>query len=724
MVYSSLMQIITAASHGDVLALVTQVAVLLLSARLLGELSNRLGQPAVIGEILAGVFWGPSIMGKFFPELIGVLIPGNPTQGYLLEAVSLIGAMLLLLMTGFEIDLNFIRRNGKTAALISLGGILLPFITGFVLGEYLPDFLLADPNQRTVFVLFLATAMSISAIPVIAKVLMDMQLIRRHIGQIIIAAGMVDDAVGWTLLSIVVSMVNSGGLTFSNSITALLKVFLFILLTVTVGYLLVKHSLNFVQDKLKDDDRILTLVIALTFAWGALSHALRLEAVFGAFAMGIIFSRMPRLPHHVLEKIKSFALGVFAPIFFAVAGLKMNVLILLNPKLIFIALIVIFVASFGKIVGVYTAGKFLAKLDHWSALSFGAALNARGGMEIIVATIGLKVGILTPEMFSIIVLMAIVTSLMAPLLLKYCLKHLEVDGDELKRLEKEKLTLGSQIKNIHRVLLPIRYAGKSSEAVVLNQLIKLSILEKISQKNALSLTFLSIVNKDNREDSKKSLDLLTERFKGQEIVKKIIEDKDISNRILDEVHKDYDLLILGSSEKRQDLDNLFSPVIDDLVRLSPKASAVVHFNGNITNWRPSKILVPTNGSRASRQAAEFAFLMASEDDLVYLLNVLEQDKDWDRFVHGQSLERQARIATKIIDQLIDLSHLYNVNATSLARIGTDPETEILAAAAEEDIDLIILGTNVKPASERLFLGPNVERILRSAKCPVVILNTI
>lgn len=717
------MQIITAASHSDVLALLAQVAVLLLTARLFGELANRLGQPSVIGEILAGTFWGPSFMGRFFPILSGLVIPGNAIQGHLLEVISLIGAMLLLLMTGFEIDLNFIRRKGRLATVISLGGIFLPFITGLILGEYLPDFLLADPNQRTVFILFLATAMSISAIPVIAKVLMDMQLLRRNIGQIIIAAGMVDDAVGWTLLSIVISMVNSGGISIESSIDAALKVFLFIGLSVTVGYMLVKYSLNIVQDKLKDNDRILTLVIALTFAWGALSHALHLEAVFGAFAMGIIFSRMQRLPHHVIEKIRSFALGVFAPIFFAVAGLKMNILSLFNPELFIIALIVIFVASFGKIIGVYTAGKF-ARLDHWTALSFGAALNARGGMEIIVATIGLKVGILTPEMFSIIVLMAIVTSLLAPLLLKYCLKHIELDEDELKRLEKERLTLGSQIKNIHRVLLPIRYAGKSSEAVATNQLIKVTILEKIASKNALSVTFLSIVNRDNREDYKKVLDLLSERFKGQEIVKKIIENKDVSNRILDEVQKDYDLLILGSNEKKQDLDNLFSPIIDDLVRLSPKVTAVVHFNGVAENWHPRKILVPSNGSLASRQAAELAYLMAADEDTVYLLNVLEQDRNWDRFIHGQTLERQARIATKIIDELVSLSHIYNVNTASLARIGTDPETEILAAATEEDIDLIILGTNVKPASERLFLGPNVEKILRNAKCPVVILNIV
>ena len=168
------MTLITSAPHLDVLALIIQVCVLLLFAKLFGELAQRLNQPAVIGEILAGIVLGPSLLGKILPFFYGTVIPANPTQCHLLEIVSLIGAVLLLLVTGFETDLNFISRHGKTALLVSWGGIILPLVTGFYLGKYLPDFLLANPAQRDVFSLFIATAMSISAIPVIAKVLIDM----------------------------------------------------------------------------------------------------------------------------------------------------------------------------------------------------------------------------------------------------------------------------------------------------------------------------------------------------------------------------------------------------------------------------------------------------------------------------------------------------------------------------------------------------------------------
>ncbi|MCE2929324.1 MAG: cation:proton antiporter, partial [Candidatus Caenarcaniphilales bacterium] len=486
------MQIISSAPHNDVLALLVQISVLLLTARLFGEIANRIGQPAVIGEILAGVFWGPSIMGKFFPILSGLVIPANHIQGYLLETVSMIGAVFLLLITGFETDLSFIKRNGKLAIIVSLGGIILPFVSGFFLGQYLPDTILVNPDKRLEFSLFIATAMSISAIPVIAKVLIDMKLLKRNIGQIVIAAGMVDDALGWTLLSVVLSLLSEGSVSFASTSLAILKVLLFIALSAVVGYQIVKHSLNLVQDKLKDENRILTLVIVLTFIWGALSQALKLEAIFGAFAIGIIFSRMQRLPHHVVEKIKSFALGVFAPIFFAVAGLKMNLLEVFDKQYIPIALIVIFVACFGKIVGVYINARLFAKQDHWTALSFGAALNARGGMEIIIATIGLKVGILSVEMFSIIVFMAIVTSLMAPIILRFSLSHIKIDNAELKRLDQEKLALASPIKNIHRVLLPIKFNKSLTQAFLNNQSIKFTLLEKIIRKNRLSITLLSI----------------------------------------------------------------------------------------------------------------------------------------------------------------------------------------------------------------------------------------
>src|SRR4030065_620603 len=206
-------EIIQAAIHSDILKLLIQISVLLVTARLFGELSQIIGQPAVLGEILAGIFLGPSLLGNLLPFIYGWVIPVTEVQINLLEVITLIGALFLLLITGLETDLVLIKQHSKKAAATALGGLIIPFAAGYIFSLYIPDQLLVDPSQRIIFGLFLATAISLSAIPVIAKVLIDLKLIRRDIGQITIAAGMIDDTVAWILLSIVLGLIGGEAVT-------------------------------------------------------------------------------------------------------------------------------------------------------------------------------------------------------------------------------------------------------------------------------------------------------------------------------------------------------------------------------------------------------------------------------------------------------------------------------------------------------------------------------
>src|SRR5690625_2981482 len=176
-----------------------------------------------------------------------------------------------------------------------------------------------------------------------------------------------------------------------------------------------------------------------------MTQLMNLEAILGAFIMGILFGTMPRLPEDVIHKLESMALGIFAPIFFAVAGLKVNILNLLDPTLLVITLVVIAVGSFGKVIGTYAGARVFGGKAHWTSLSFGAGLNARGAMEIIIATIGLRLGILSQDMFSIIVVMAIATSLMAPFALRWVLAKVKIGAEEQKRLDREELEADSLV---------------------------------------------------------------------------------------------------------------------------------------------------------------------------------------------------------------------------------------------------------------------------------------
>jgi len=251
--------VFSSASHHDVLILVIQIAVLLLVARLLGELFVRMGQPSVIGEILAGIVLGPSILSGAVPFLGEFIVPQTEVQGYLLEVISLLGAMFLLLITGLETDIKLIKRHARTAIGVSFGGISITFLSGFLLGQYLPDFLLAEDSSRLIFSLFVATALAISAIPVIAKVLMDLNLMRRDIGQTILAAGMSDDTIGWILLSIVAGIAAGDAVSVGSVLQTVGSVLAFLVISFTAGRWFVLKAINFVQDEMVQHDRLLTL---------------------------------------------------------------------------------------------------------------------------------------------------------------------------------------------------------------------------------------------------------------------------------------------------------------------------------------------------------------------------------------------------------------------------------------------------------------------------------
>lgn len=720
------MEVFSAAPHHEVLVLVIQIAVLLLAARAFGEIAQRFNQPSVVGELLAGIILGPSLLSGLFPVLGHWLMPQTPVQGYLLEVVSMIGAMFLLLITGLETDIKLIKRHARTAIGVSFGGILVTFSSGFVLGQFLPDFLVADAQNRIIFELFVAVSMSISAIPVIAKVLMDMNLMRRDIGQTIIAAGMSDDTTGWILLSIVAGLASGQAVTIGTVLQIVGSIIAFMLVSFTLGRWIVKKLLHFVQDEIKMHDGLLTLVVVLMFLWGAITTALHFEAILGAFVMGIIFGTMPRLPESTIHKLESIALAVFAPIFFGVAGLKVNIISLLEPQLLLITAIVIFIASAGKVVGTYAGARLIGEKSHWNALGFGAGLNARGAMEIIIAMIGLRLGILTQDMYSIIVVMAMATSMMAPTALRWVLGHIEKDKGEEERLKKEEMEAESVVAGIHRVLMPVRprlveYAGTAGAA---RHRVESKIIELLGQNNDISITVMTVSRKGQNEACKSYLNDLSNLFGDIEVETKVVEADKPANAILDEAQKNYDLLVLGATEHDPKTRELFNPVVDDLVRLSPCPTIIVQAERPGEDWKPYRALVPTNGSQAAKNAAELSFYVsnATAHETIVLHNI-EEEADIAYHYRTRGTDQQKEIGKSILKEYDKLADALNVNAKTILKEGKNTEQAILDIAKENDVNLIIIGTNIHPGSDRLYLGRRVENILKNAECPVLIFNT-
>ncbi|HRL12752.1 MAG TPA: cation:proton antiporter [Aggregatilineales bacterium] len=714
--------VFTAAPHHDVLVLLVQVAVLLFTARIMGEIAQRLGQPTVVGEILAGIILGPSLLSGLIPALGEWIVPHNATQGYLLELVSLIGVMFLLLITGLETDLALIRRQARSALGIALGGLILPLILGFILGQLIPDSMLNASGDRLVFSLFIATALAISAIPVVAKVLMDLKLTRRDIGQSIIAAAMIDDTTGWIILSVVIGLAGGAAVSVGGIAQSVFTVLAFMGLSLTVGRWLISRALSFTQQNILMRDKVLSLVVLLMFIWGAIGQWLGIEALLGAFVVGIVLSQIPQLNPDVIHKLESIALGIFAPVFFAVAGLKVDIGRLFDPELLLITVIVIVFAIVSKMLGVYIGARTIGGSDHWTAIFFGAGLNARGSIGIIVANIGLSLGILNQDMFSVIVVMAVVTSLMSPSIMKWTIRHIKPQQEEIDRLRREELNQGSLIANVRRVLLPLRVREDSSPS----QLIEARILDQMSSGNgSVALTLMTVCSAEDRARSAAFLDrLAAELFTSENVTKKVVVGDRIGDMILDEARRDYDLMILGASEGSRDRDVVFNPLVDFLVRMAPCPTLLVQGQRTPADWSPDRVLVPSNGSLASRRAAEVAFALSDNGDReVTILQVVEEERsDYLLDSSGALLERQKRNAQESVEKLRELGALRGVPATAEVAVGDAPEAVILQTARERGVDLIVLGTNVAVGSERLYLGPRVERILSNAPCPVIVVN--
>jgi Kef-type K+ transport system membrane component KefB/nucleotide-binding universal stress UspA family protein len=469
-----------------------------------------------------------------------------PEQVHLLEALSWLGVIMLLILTGLETDLDLIARKGKGALGISLGGILLPFAAGVALGFVIPGEFVARADQRGVFALFVGTAMSISAIPVIAKVLMDMDLIRRDVGQITLAAGMIDDTMGWILLSVVAGLAASGVVDPASVGKSIASVLIVLGLSLTVGRRLVAALIRAVDNRVGGDMAKISTLMLLALALGSLTQALGLEAVLGAFIAGVLVGRVKRFDHHVAENFKLVALGIFAPVFFAVSGLRVDLAQLLHPGVILVAGIVLAVAIIGKFAGVYIGAR-LTRLGHWEALSLGAGMNARGAMEIIVATIGLSLGILTPKMYSIILLTAIVTSLMAPPLLRWTIGKVEMGEEERRRLQTEDLRRESFVGNLKRVLLLDSGDGASDLAA---RLVGLMLRGEDVEVTTMQTQRPADAGDDGaKAGAEEHLEQLAEWLGLESHNARTLtlpEDSQLEEEVLAEVEKGYDLVVIGT----------------------------------------------------------------------------------------------------------------------------------------------------------------------------------
>lgn len=386
-----------------------QMFFILVVCRGVGKLAQRyLGQPQVVGEMIAGVLIGPSFFGLFFPQAHAYLFPKESLK--ILYVGAQLGVGLYMFLVGVEFRTDFFRKRAKSAASVSIAGMVAPFI----LGGFLASFLIKVPglfsSKATLLevILFLGAAMSITAFPMLARIIYERGLSGTVLGTLALAAGAIDDAVAWCVLAIVLASFGAG---LTIAVIAIVGGVGYAAFIILFGRKLLLPLGKHVEKEGQLSAGVLALVLMLFMLAAWVTDAVGIHAVFGGFLLGIA---MPRgiFAQELRRQLEPFAVVFLLPIFFTFSGLNTRLDMVNNLPFLLIAMGILIVSCLGKGVACWAAARFHGE-DNRTAMAVGSLMNARGLMELIIANIGLQYGVIQPALFSMLVLMAIVTTLMA-----------------------------------------------------------------------------------------------------------------------------------------------------------------------------------------------------------------------------------------------------------------------------------------------------------------------
>ena len=395
------------------------LALLIGAARLLGELAQRFRQPAILGELLAGVLLGPTVFGYLAPDWQQSLFPVTGPNAIVLDAIGSLAIVLFLLVAGLEVDLSIVWKRGRTALKVGVVGTIVPFAIG-LLGAWLIPGALGRQSEADplIFALFFATAMAISALPVIAKTLMDLNLYRTDLGMVVVSAAIFNDLIGWTIFAIILGMIGADGTSASVAKTVALTL-LYAGLMLTVGRWLVHRALPLLQAYAQWPAGVLGFIVTLGLLGAAFTEHIGIHAIFGSFLVGVALGASTHLQERTRAMLGEFVSFVFAPVFFASIGLRVNFVTHFDATLVAMVLIL---ACIGKLVGGVLGARWggMGTRDRW-AVAF--AMNARGAMEIILGLLALEAGLITQRLFVALVVTAIVTSAISGPLIRWTMRR-------------------------------------------------------------------------------------------------------------------------------------------------------------------------------------------------------------------------------------------------------------------------------------------------------------
>ncbi len=708
-----------------------ELILLLFFGRLFGEVMGRIGQPAIFGQLLAGVLLGPSIFGTLMPQLHHVIFPGTAALKSMIDAISQIGILLLLLLTGMETNLSLVNRKRRAVISTSLFGIAVPFACGVLLAYAMPSGVMPNPAARLVTALFLGTALSISSVKIVAMVLIEVGAIRRDLGQLILATAILDDTIAWIIIAVIAGIAAQGTVSLGNISASVAGAAIFLGLSLTVGRRLVARIIRWSNDSMTTEVPVITAILLVMLTMAVSTEIIGVHTALGAFVAGVLVGQSPILTEHIEGELRGFIIAFFSPVFFAVAGLGMDLRTLLDPTLLLLTIAVIVVASFGKFLGALVGGR-LGGLTNPESLALATGLNARGSTEVIIASIGLSFGALNNQLYTMIVAMAVVTTMAMPPTLRWMLARVPLREEEAKRLEKQDAEEEDFVPKMERALLYVDESPNGTLAASLagvfatHRQILITVMQQASHSSRDGtagsgqqvIAEAAIATGEKRPLTKRGEDEHAPQLSLHELVqaKSGITSGEAIGK---EAAKGYSIVFVGLQHPLSETAQRFDEQLQRLVEKFDGPVAIVLNGTTHLAAAPNvslNILVPTGGTPESRLATELALALAKATaGTLTALHVFDPREN-----AGILRGRARRQGMSILVDARRLGKRSGIPVAAVTMTNSRPEAAIRKATKAGDYNLIVVGTSLRQGKIK-FLGPRSAALVRAVRTPVLLI---
>jgi len=739
---------------------IAQLVVLMLVGRLLGEVMSRLRQPSVMGQLIAGLLLGPSLFGLLLPDAQHALFPKNPEQKAMIDGIAQFGILLLLLLAGMETDLKLVRQTGRASLYASLMGILIPFICGVALGEALPDSMLPDPEKRLITSLFLGTALSIASVKIVAMVVREMNFMRRIVGQVILASAIIDDSVGWIIVSIIFSLALHGSVEPFSLAQSVIGTIAFMVASLTIGRRAVFFTIRWVNDHLVSEFAVVTAILCIMGIMALITHMIGVHTVLGAFVAGILVGESPILTRHIDEQLRGLITAFFAPVFFGIAGLTADLTIMADPKIALFTVGLVLVASIGKFGGAFL-GAELGGLTRREGLALACGMNARGSTEVIIATVGLSMGALNQDLFTMIVAMAVITTTAMPPTLRWALNRIPMRKEEKQRIEREELEQRGFVPNLERLLIAVddspngKFASRVAGVLAGTHGMPATVLhipdpskiegtmpedpDKVpaapspdeKKRNGKQTNGKKDEKKSDRETEKqeekaevagevvqqaaaqvKSKQKDEEKADAPVEVTTVVHEQPSPAAIAEEAEKGYDIFIIGL-EKTSTPSSEFDKGVTNLAKGFDGPLIISAVRDDLEGKPEDRlsILVPVNGTEPSRRAAEVAITLARATKApVTVLYVAVRTATRRGMRRGI---RTRRHEEAILKDIVTIADGYNMSIRTAVVAERAADEAILSELERRNHNLVVMGVGRRPG-DKLFFGDTASALLEKS----------